>query len=35
MVGATHELKVKPVVGRRAGCEVHIYVLAKKEKKFL
>lgn len=32
MVGATHGLKGKPMVGRRVRCEVHIYVLAKKEK---
>lgn len=32
MVGATREPKVRPTVGRRASCEVHMYALAKKEK---
>ena len=34
-VGATRGLDVKPVAGRRGSCEVHIYMLAKKEEKFL
>lgn len=33
MVGATCGLKVKPMVGRRGSHKVHIYMLAKKEKK--